>query len=344
MYLPFNRNRAATRGCARAGVSLAASVALQCLAGPLPAHAASVRAIGSLSSTLAADIDEDVSDFDLVVISKEVQTPLPGSLHAVQSYYGVATHGRLSARTHASAQVSGSYPIPPGVSATVQALTRDEIIINNAGLNDYLRLEISLSGFMKRQDLNAGNGTTAAFFIGVSNLENDEESTLTLLDVSFQWLWGLVADPTTTVTSDFGFPGFFTAYPDEDIGFRSVNAVGEHPFGGSGYLLIPLAELGATFTLNISVLAHSNCSETSTSNCLARTNFGNTALIGGAQIVDGSGNVVAGASLLSASGYDYITPPPAPVPLPGALVLLLSCLPACAALRRRQTRLRIPTC
>jgi len=42
---------------------------------------------------------------------------------------------------------------------------------------------------------------------------------------------------------------------------------------------------------------------------VAITDFGNTALIGNARLVDSIGNPIPGASFTRASGYDYITPP-----------------------------------
>ena len=91
---------------------------------------------------------------------------------------------------------------------------------------------------------------------------------------------------------------------------------------------------GPSFLLDVSLGASSSCGN-EIPTCSAITDFGSTALIGNARVVDGLGNVIPGPSFTSASGYDYITPPgplgsqiPEPpgnqVPVPQTSALLLA--------------------
>ena len=82
------------------------------------------------------------------------------------------------------------------------------------------------------------------------------------------------------------------------------------PDGGGGSIYQGQATILFPFTSSSFGFAAQLTSQVScTAPCAASADLGHTALIGGYQILDSSLNPIPGASLASASGYDYITPP-----------------------------------
>ena len=111
-------------------------------------------------------------------------------------------------------------------------------------------------------------------------------------------------------------------------------------FDARGYVDIPLDDplFGPSFLLSVSAGASSSCGN-EMPHCLAITDFGNTALIGNARIVDQNGVLIPDALFASASGYDYITPPGPlnAIPEPESYAMLLVGLGLLGfAARRRQ--------
>ena len=204
--------------------------------------------------------------------------------------------------------------------------SEDEITIANAGPSDFLQLEVSLSGYLRRRDFNIGNHAVAGFSVRTWDPENTEESLINVFEVHFNWFGLLETEPHVATTSDYGDSNFI-AFPGKELVFSpTIGPSDEHGFGGRGYVRIPLFDLDTnpvdTFTLELTALSSTTCAGNNTTTCAAESNFGNTVLIRNAQIVDAFGDVVPAASFTSVSGYDYITPPSA-VPLPGALGLML---------------------
>ena len=123
------------------------------------------------------------------------------------------------------------------------------------------------------------------------------------------------------------------------------NAIGITPdsggyiFQGQGTVLIPFnaSNFDLFFTLNTSAACRTACSATS--------DFGNTALIGGARILDSQMAVIAGASLTSDSGYGYLTTqgptvPGGDVPEPASVILTAGVLGAFAWRYRGKSKRR----
>ncbi|MEP7365921.1 MAG: PEP-CTERM sorting domain-containing protein [Acidobacteriota bacterium] len=236
-------------------------------------------------------------------MSHSVQTPLFSTLSALQEYNGYATFGRIQTRAYASADLTESHPAP-GVYSGLFMGSVDELTVSGAGAGSYLLLDISLSGYMVRQDDTFGNYARALFeatALSLSELEEDEPFILRY-DAQFWW-----TDTAFIENNPAGIT--FTAYAGQDPAFSALQPIATRQFGGKGFVSIPLDLLDSTFQLSFGARSDASCSETSTAGCLSHSNFGSTALIGNARIVDALGNLVPGASFTSASGYDYITPP-----------------------------------
>ncbi|WP_298849532.1 hypothetical protein [uncultured Ruegeria sp.] len=82
--------------------------------------------------------------------------------------------------------------------------------------------------------------------------------------------------------------------------------------------------------------------------CSSSMNFLNSATVVGTQVFDSGMNLVTGATLTSASGFNYatgITPPMAPVPIPASIPLLASAIALLGFLsfgRRKQSERSVP--
>ena len=342
MGLSLNRDAADGKGHYRIRLLALSMTALLCVTAICTqAFGAVIEGSGQMDSAVHPDppnFSEDFSDPIQVLASRSVQTllptPFPGAPSLLQQYSGYATYGRISTRSLVVSELANADPsmlMPVEANAVLGLGSEDEITIANAGPSDFLQLDVSLSGYLRRRDFNIGNHAVAGFSVRTWDPENTEVDPINVFEVRFNWVGLLEMEPHVATSSDYGDSNFI-AFPGEELAFSpTIGPNEEHGFGGRGYVRIPLFDLDAnpvdTFKLELTAFSSTTCASNSTSTCRAESNFGNTALIGNAQIVDAAGDVVPAASFTSVSGYDYITPPSA-VPLPGALGLMLLGLPA----------------
>jgi hypothetical protein len=100
---------------------------------------------------------------------------------------------------------------------------------------------------------------------------------------------------------------------------------------------VDLAIVNGEVSLGSQLEGYVSC--TSGLSCTQSVNFLNTALLGGAVVLDSNGNVVQGATITSQSGHDYTQPlTPGPVPEPASWLLLASVLAVAFAFRHRHSR------
>ena len=89
--------------------------------------------------------------------------------------------------------------------------------------------------------------------------------------------------------------------------------------------------LQATFS------AFAECDSSYGGDCLALSNFSETAMFGDAVVLDSSGNIVPGATVTSQSGYDYTQALVEGTPEPGTLGMVVVGLAALAFWQRKRT-------
>jgi hypothetical protein len=317
---------------------LFAATLLACV--PLPAtQAAKVEGFGSLTSN-AAPVQTDTEyahprflDVAKLVQLNSVQAGTGG--HAAMLYTGQAQFGRLAATSF----VSGKHANVPdlAVGSDIAMWFQDTIMAQNPSplVSSYLRLDVDLSGSMSRGDQIFGNSTDARF--GITQISTtDPEKFIHVAGIEFSW-FGENRAITSETGNNSGTLGF-VPYPGGEPAFEPDPLPGPptYSFRAHGYVDVPLNfTLGPTFLLEFALAAYAG---TNTDNTFAETNFGSTALIGNARIVNAAGNIIAGASFSSESGYDYITPPPA-LPEPQSAMVLLAGLGVSGLVTRRRRRI-----
>ena len=311
-----------------------------------PALAANVEGEGTLDTNLPPPLQSDVTSYDApdfldVAHSVQVSGEQACSSSPLQdkflSYSGQAQFGRLAVRSH----IGGQLPCPDlSTSVSVYMSFNDQIEAQNLSPlpGNYWRLDVELSGEMMgygATDNGAAVGklTSAGLEVGMGDV--DGTFTVGLAEISFAWFG---EDFFVSNTSTDSAPRF-VPYPGEEPRFIG------HDFGARGYIDVPfdgdfedekgnpVLLPGDPFLFWVIARANSSCGNENPT-CLATTDFGHTARIENARIVDQNGDPVAGASFTSTSGYDYIT---SPVPEPQTWVLTLV---ACAALGIRDASRR----
>jgi hypothetical protein len=291
-----------------------------------PARAASVWGFGSITTNhpdpALVQIDTEYEHPDLLDARKIVQlspAQVGGAGSKTFDHIAQAQFGRLRARSFVAGQVPLMPELSSGVDLSVEFL--DQIDPQNLPAPPatvYLRLDIELRGEMTRRDDTFGNSANARF--GVTLLDLESETFRNLSFVEFAW-FGDVFSTTNESNGGLDTPRF-VPYPGEEPRFELLPIVVEgdanYSFATRGHLDVPLDEdegfedmvLGEPFLLSVTASAGSGCG---TEPCLSITDFAE-ATVGNARFVDENGDVVAGASLTSASGHDYDA-----VPVPEAV-------------------------
>ena len=307
-----------------------------------PAFAAHVEGEGTIDTNLAPPLQSVITPYDdseFLDVAKTVEvsgaqacgaSPLDNKL---LTYSGQAQFGRLAVRS--SISTNGAVPCPDlSTAVNVHMSFHDQIAPQNLNplSGNYWRLDVELSGEMvghgaTDNGASVGKFTSSGFSIGMGDV--DGTFTAGLAEISFTW----VGDDFSVTNTSTDSPPRFVPYPGEEPGFTPSGIPGpaRYLFGARGYIDVPLDEtffdekdnplllFGEPFLFFVRASADSSCGN-ETPQCLAITDFGNTARIENARIVDQNGDPVAGASFTSTSGYDYIT---APVPEPQAWMLTL---------------------
>lgn len=130
----------------------------------------------------------------------------------------------------------------------------------------------------------------------------------------------------------------YASYWNDVTGFTTGPA---GPYFDSGYMYLPIANGLAAFTQEL--IGSVDC-QSFGDTCSGSVSFDHTALVGGAVVLDSSGNVVQGAIITSASGHDYTQPidlgSTSTVPEPAVWPVLAAVLVAGAMTRRKFDRAR----
>ena len=181
----------------------------------------------------------------------------------------------------------------------------DSIAIHGAS-SGFLRLNIALHGWVNKS---SGPEDLARGSLNLTTLTAGGGAITSSSGIGMTWFPG--ASPGVVVSQGDLF---------ESLG-ATVGIVpdsGGYAFQGQGTVLIPFnaSNFDLFFTLNTITACRTAC--------LATSDFGNTALIDGAAILDPQMAVISGAFLTSDSGYGYLTassPPVGDVPEPTSAIL-----------------------
>ena len=334
--------------------SFAAAALVWGVASGSPVGAAHVDGEGTIDTNLPPPLESVITEYEdpqSLDVAKSVQldgSPGGGSIpvgNKVLSYSGQAQFGRLAATSHIGGQVPSSPDLSTSVS--VRMGFHDQIAPQNLNplSGNYWRLDVELSGEMTgygATDMGASVGklTNSLFSIGLGDVAGTFTTGLAIIE--FTW----VGDDFVVTNTSTDSPPRFVPYPGEEPRFTPSGVPGppRYLFGARGYVDVPLDEefldeeenpliaFGDPFLFFVTTRATSSCGN-EIPECLATTDFSNTARIDNARIVDQNGDPVAGASFTSTSGYDYITSP-VPEPQPALLTLVAGAALAIRAARR----------
>lgn len=286
-----------------------------------PVRAAHVEGYGTIETNLSnpafVSIETAYEDPVFLDVRKIVQLSHvdlgSSSGYKTFDYFGEARAGRLRARSRVAGPVVQNPELDSGVNIGMEfhdQITPQDLV---AAVR-YLRVDVELSGRMTRVDLSPGNDANARLAINMEDVESSINKGLYY--VEFDWSADNRSISDVIPLTGLGAPRF-VSYPGEEPRFTQV------PIGGAayyavdarGYLDVPLDGdeeegpvgllFGEPFRLRVSITSDADCG--TEPGCLADTNF--IARIDNARFVDASGDPVAGPSLMSESGYDYITAP-----------------------------------
>jgi len=289
-----------------------------------PAQGAKVAGYGQIETNLDDPEFESIYTqyefpvfFDVRKIVRLTPSQVGGSGYKYFDYIGQAQFGRLRARSF----LDGPVPLMPELSSgvTINVEFQDLITPQNLPITaSYLRLDVELSGVMIKFNTPDSNGTVAHLQIIMVDPNSASSKFLSFVQFSRS---GDNFSITNESNHGLDTPRF-VPYPGEEPHF--TQAADGYSFATRGYLDVPLDEdegfpgllFGAPFRLRVIAAAISSCG---TEPCLASSDF-HDVLISNARFVDSNGDPVAGASLTSESGYDYIT---TPVPEPELFAMQL---------------------
>jgi len=216
------------------------------------------------------------------------------------SISGGVTFGAMRAFSH----VGGTNDPASYFSSGFGVSFYDSIAIHGAS-SGFLRLDISLHGSV---DKSSGPDDQAGGTFNLQTFTAGGGAITSSSGIGMNWSPG--ASPGVVVSQGGLFDGLGAA-----LGI--VPDSGGYTFQGQGTILIPFNanNFDLFFTLNTSTACRTACSATS--------DFGNTALIDGATILDAQMTVIPGAFLTSDSGYGYLAAsgPAGDVPEPESGIL-----------------------
>jgi len=217
------------------------------------------------------------------------------------SIAGGVTFGTM----HAFSHVGGSKEPASYCSAGLGGRFCEWIVIHGAS-SGFLRLNIALHGWVNKS---SGPEDLARGSLNLTTLTAGGGAITSSSGIGMNWSPG--ASPGVVVSQGGLFDSLGAA-----LGI--VPDSGGYTFQGQGTVLIPFntGNFDLFFTLNTIVACRTACSATS--------DFGNTALIDGATILDAQMAVIPGAFLTSDSGYGYLAasgPPAGDVPEPASAIL-----------------------
>jgi hypothetical protein len=309
-----------------------------------------------------AQVDATYQNPTYLSVFDKVLLPTLGPNDKTLQYQGEAQFGRLGVKSY----ISGSVPTTPTLSTSVSLFLgfSDQItplgLSPNPAVSNFLRLDVGLNGTMSGYGATDSGNTigklTAATFEMILRDPLDYNKFNILASIGFTWIGD---NFFLTNTSFASATPRFVPYAGEEPRFTPVanSIVPEYSFGARGFIDVPLdgsivnqggsgtfLAAGSPFVLDFFAGASSSCGN-ELPTCVAITDFGSTALIGNARIVDQFGNLIAGAGFTSDSGYDYLTPPgsrvvTAPVPEPETWALMLGGTGLLAFMSRRRKALR----
>jgi hypothetical protein len=277
-----------------------------------------------------SSVGNPATDYQAGDVLTDAQTapavPLSGLVNASNSYSGLAQFGHLGLQFQTSAlgYWQGSTDYTSTASGTAEAYSTDAL--SAAGVqNGYLQLNLLFDGTF------GGTHTIGSLFGLALDLQLNSANGAIVDLATGEGIYGPVDTPYAQTT----YPSAATGPPLAVTLVADRLVPGQWDYTASGTIWLPIVA-GST-SLSEALLASWNCTGSYYENgaCTAGADFINSAMVGGAVVLDSNGNVVPGATVTSESGFNYNDPIPsgAATPEPASLALFGSGLAGLFAIR-----------